>query len=355
MNDLARQMERLRGALRVDWNVDRQEEAERGLKRRRRRRAAARAAGVSVAIVAMALGSAILGRRILSTPPAPVARAPERVLRFDDGSIAELKDAASVARTTVAPGRTVVEIGRGGARFEVARNPERVFRVEAGAVAVEVIGTRFSVDRSGEEGDVAVAVERGRVRVLAPGRTLELSAGEAGSFNQAEPKLEPEIPAPSTIKTKRSAWKSLAQGGDYDRAFKALGGAGIKTVPDDVADLLLASDVARMSRHPAEALDPLRRIVAQHRSDPRSSLAAFSLGRVLLDELGRPGEAAETFADARRLAPAGPLAEDCLAREVEAWSRAGDTARTRDRASEYLERYPAGARARTVRLFGGLD
>jgi hypothetical protein len=72
-----------------------------------------------------------------------------------------------------------------------------------------------------------------------------------------------------------------------------------------------------------------------------------------LDELGRPGEAAAAFARAR--AAGGPLAEDALAREVEAASRAGDTTRSRELAREYQTLYPKGRRTKAVSKFGGLD
>jgi outer membrane protein assembly factor BamD (BamD/ComL family) len=48
------------------------------------------------------------------------------------------------------------------------------------------------------------------------------------------------------------------------------------------------------------------------------------------------------------------LAEDALARQVEATYRAGDTARARTLATEYLARYPKGRRVHAVQRFGGL-
>jgi len=110
-----------------------------------------------------------------------------------------------------------------------------------------------------------------------------------------------------------------------------------------------------LSHHPTEALAPLRRVVERHAKDPRAALAAFTLGRVLLDELGQPREGAGAFARARTLAPGGPLAEDALAREVEAMSRAGEVARARSLAVEYEATYPSGARLRAVRRHGGLE
>jgi transmembrane sensor len=145
----------------------------------------------------------------------------------------------------------------------------------------------------------------------------------------------------------------LAENGRYDEAHTALKKAGPNAVRDETADLLLAADAARLSGYPAAAVPYLERVVRRHSSDPRSSLASFTLGRVLLDELGRPREAADAFARAR--AAGGPLAEDALAREVEATSRAGDATRSRELARDYLARYPNGRRAKAVSRFGGLD
>lgn len=128
---------------------------------------------------------------------------------------------------------------------------------------------------------------------------------------------------------------------------------GPGTVRNDAADLMLAADVARMSKHSDQAVAPLRKLLANHPGDPRAALAAFTLGRVLLDELGRPREAAEAFARAHAMG--GAMAQDALAREVEAWSRAGDAATARARAEEYVRTYPGGRRERSVRKFGGLD
>jgi transmembrane sensor len=122
-----------------------------------------------------------------------------------------------------------------------------------------------------------------------------------------------------------------------------------------VQELLLAADAARLSGHPAQAEPFLRRVMERHASDPRASLAAFTLGGVLMNQLGRPREAEAAYARARALSLSDALAQDAVARQVEAAHRAGDTTRARKLALQYLDRYPNGRRVNAVRRFGGLQ
>jgi tetratricopeptide (TPR) repeat protein len=125
-------------------------------------------------------------------------------------------------------------------------------------------------------------------------------------------------------------------------------------VRDTVDDLLLAADAMRLSGQPAKALPYLDRVARVHSSDSRAALAAFTRGRVLLSQLGRPREAAEAFRRVQTLSPKSSLAEDALAREVESWYRVGEQRLARKRAEEYLAKHPRGRRADSVRRFGGL-
>jgi transmembrane sensor len=303
---------------------------------------------------------------------------PRHSVVFEDGSTADRLDETSAFQMKEASAhRTVIQISRGGGRFEVARNPERVFRVEAGDVAVEVLGTRFSVERLDEQ--VRVAVERGRVQVLSGLGRSELGAGETELFPlhpsldkppEPEPLIpvvavepqEPEAPravrAPPPTKPRaanRVSWRASAERGDYHQAWAQLHQPGAEAVRDLAEELLLAADVARLSNHSSEAVPLLEKMVKDHRKDPRAQLAAFTLGRVLLEELGRPHEAADAFSTARSLNPTGPMGNDALAREVEAWSRAGDREHARSRAEEYVRMYPQGAQLQMVRRLGGLQ
>jgi hypothetical protein len=144
------------------------------------------------------------------------------------------------------------------------------------------------------------------------------------------------------------SWRDLAARGDWSRAHARLRDSELRDEPDE---LLLAAEVARRSGHAAEALPPLKLILDQHARSARAAQAAMLYGRVLLDDLGRAREAAAAFSQVRQLPGHQGLDEDALAREAEAWWRAGDGGRAQMRAREYLRRYPDGAQLGSVRRY----
>ena len=124
--------------------------------------------------------------------------------------------------------------------------------------------------------------------------------------------------------------------------------------PDPAGALLTAADLARREGRAAAAVDALATLLRRHPRDPRAPSAAFTLGRLLLEEQNDPARAAAAFARVGELDPRSPLAEDALARQVQAWSRAGSKVRARALAERYLARYPGSARTAFVREHGGL-
>ena len=300
---------------------------------------------------------------VVPAPPGPVVPAAEiagsaaaGVLSLGDGSVVTPlgKDSRLLARQ-VSDTDVVVALAGGGARFDVPDRASRRFRAELGALAVETHGAAFRVQVSRRQ--VEVAAERGQVSARLGREAHVVAAGETRAFAIAEhddpaPVVHGEPPeAPSAAAS--VGWRDAAARGDYAAAWAAL--ATLHAPLDGMEDLLRAGDVARLSDHPGAAVAPLARAVKLHPDDPRAPLAAFTLGRVHLEDLGAPRDAALAFADARTLAPDGPLAEDALAREVEAWSRAGEAETARARALTYTERYPQGRRVHAVRRFGGLE
>jgi transmembrane sensor len=226
------------------------------------------------------------------------------------------------------------ELEAGAAHFEVVPKPTRVFRVNAGPATVEVVGTAFSVSRGHSHSEVSV--ERGRVIVSWNGGSRVLNKGETGTFPPTAEKLasEASASAPAARDT------ATARG----------------ETPSGAEALFASADKARKEGRPDQALGYLKAITDRHPGDPRAPLAAFTRGRVLLESLGRPREAAQAFAQARALSgKRSALSEDALAREVDAYAAAGESGLARDRAELYRRNYPKGLRLHQVIRSGGLQ
>lgn len=348
------------------------------LDERRRQR---RVIGASAAIgVSMVLGAIALTRQPEETAAPPLvakAESDERVIRFADGSVAVLLSEGTVLRVEESS-EALMEIAlqTGRARFDVAPNPRRLFRVVTEGLRVEVLGTSFTVS---DEETEQVTVHRGRVAVFARENRHELAAGMTFALegeravvapDPAEPEEEllddgegpateePAVrrtpkkkkPGPKKVRSERAAtWRHLAEKGLFAEAYEALEGQGGGGPIADLRGLLLAADVARLSGHPAEAAGYLETALREHRSEGQAVLAAFTLGRIYERELSKPERAAEAFAVARSLEPGGSLAEDALAHEIDCWSKAGQAQKAKARAQLYLELHPDGRRAARLR------
>lgn len=338
--ELARKLEAARGHMQVQWSDERAAASERGMVRKKRRRIAVRAGAVVLGVASIAVTAVLLTR----APTVPVMVSEAQVIISPLNAQTKLQGD---------------ELQAGKVHVKIAFRAPYPTRMRAGVVEVESFHGSFMMERAGA---VWVRVEEGEAVVRWPGGEAHLTAGGEGWYPPepaTPPVAQPEAevaaaPAKALSPKKPAAWKRLAEAGDFSGAYDELRRSKAP-VRDEPAELLLSADVSRLSHHPAEAVAPLQQVLARHASDPRAPLAAFTLGRVLLDELGRPAEAADAFAKARAIAPSGPLADDALAREVEARSRAGDTARARSLAEEYLKKLPNGPRARLVRHHGGLE
>lgn len=84
---------------------------------------------------------------------------------------------------------------QGEAYFEVQRDEQRPFVVDAGEVRVTVLGTAFEVSAYDTSAVVRVRVRSGRVRVNAGEQAVELEAGEHAVFHKQRHFLE-RSPAP---------------------------------------------------------------------------------------------------------------------------------------------------------------
>jgi transmembrane sensor len=283
-------------------------------------------------------GSVRSGASHASADP-PARRAPDVLALRDRSRVLPLEAGTQLSVEEDAPERVHLRLDRGRARFEVTRRPERSFSVRAGGVTVSVIGTTFGVEVVADR--VGVSVESGAVEVDWGVGQKRLAAGESGWF---PPLVTSAVREPEGAESSRSA--------PLESARPASSGLEAGT---SAQSLLAAVDAVRSRGQPGRAVELLRQILRDYPDDPRAPLAAFTLGRVLLNELGRPREAAAAFNRLRKMAPASQFVEDALAREVEAWERASEHERARALAAEYLERYPAGRHARRVKALVGLE
>jgi transmembrane sensor len=288
------------------------------------------------------------------------SRVERRVIELDDGSRIELGPEARLTLLENTGHSVVTLLGAGRALFDIVPGGPRRWSIEAGLATVEVVGTRFSVAR--DKSGIEVEVEHGVVLVRGERvneRVQRLGAGDRLRIDQepAAPESPPARPsAPGELAPLRpdraprfsneAAWRDMATRGDYDDAYKSLTPSGIaanaKTA--DLEGLLALADVARLSGHPAEAVEPLERVLSEHRRDPRAALAAFTLGRLFLDSLGDAARAAKAFEQAMGLELPRALIEDAHLRLIEARARAGDKRGAHDAWVAYVARFPNSAR-----------
>lgn len=286
------------------------------------------------------------------------------VMAMSDGSRVTLSGGARFEPLLSTATSFVAMLQNGRADFEVRPGGPRRWQIECGLATVEVVGTGFSCAR--EPGRLRVSVQHGAVLVrgdqvrdraqrLGAGQSLEIvdpllppppptAAPAARPGPTAAPEPEETPPAVVAPPPARVSWRELAQSGRQRDAFAALGPRGLmrETRQAGVSDLLLLADVARLSGHPREAVAPLERILDAYPRDPQSPLAAFALGRLDLDALDAPAQAARALDRALALGLPQSLREDARARLVEAHARSGDAAAARAAAAAYRREFPDG-------------
>jgi transmembrane sensor len=306
------------------------------------------------------------------------ARGTERVVELADRSRIRLAPGAHIEPLLSSGSRFELLLTRGTADFSVTPGGPRRWVIDAGLAHVEVVGTEFRVAR--ESAGVRVTVAHGIVLVRGPsvpGQVQRLTAGqalevtpqpvvtrvevdepsvaaadtEAGEAAVALPQIElSAVPArraapPRPRAPSEALWKTHVSEGRFAEAYAALGPERFKqeiAAAQSVESLLSLADAARLSGHPGDAVAPLERVLGDFSASSHAALAAFTLGRVQLDQLRAPDKAARAFERAILMHPPSAILADCHARLVEAYARAGDTAAAQRAAARYRTLFPAG-------------
>lgn len=178
------------------------------------RRALLAGGGAVIAASAAGVVSLALPREHYGTAVGEIRRVP-----LKDGSTAAI-NTHSVVEVAMSPEARIVKLARGEAWFQVAKNPERPFIVEAGRVRVRAIGTAFSVRRREDGADILVS--EGVVEtwaIGAEGHTVRVAAG-AKAFVAENAAINETAAGPSEI-DRELAWR----GGKIDLAGETLAAA----------------------------------------------------------------------------------------------------------------------------------
>lgn len=118
---------------------------------------------------------------------------------LEDGSDIALKPATKVFVSNDFGRKERVVALEGEARFAVAKNPNKPFRVEAGELTVEVLGTEFLVRAFPDSSSISVAVQEGLVAVMSKRDTLRLTAGETVRFDRGTGVIVPQTQKPDAF------------------------------------------------------------------------------------------------------------------------------------------------------------
>jgi transmembrane sensor len=290
-----------------------------------------------------------------------------RELTLADASKITLMPGARLTPLSSSPHHLDLLLEDGTAVFAVTPGGPRRWTIHAGLARVEVVGTVFRVERGVDA--LRVDVSRGIVIVRGasvPGEVQRLTAGEslrvtpsvrapgsepaqqeADVSAPAEPPSNPVVVSRQASPTpvRQADWRAEFAAGRFDAAYRALGKAGLRRSAEralEVNELLSLADVARLSGHPSDAVFPLRRVVDGFSDSQHAAVAAFTLGRVLFDQLHAHGDAASAFERAVALHPPHALLEDCHARLVQAYARVGDRASAERAAGRYRALFPNG-------------
>jgi transmembrane sensor len=328
-----------------------------GVQEKRARSRARREVRVVGKLGAIGFAAAVVAVLLLRGPSLFVPRAPGPLLVGDaapsalDGRRAsvELSDGSRIELTPNArldvvdnSSRAFVSVLHAGrATFDVQPGGPRRWTIEAGLASVEVVGTRFSVVRDTDS--VEVVVEHGIVLVRGervPDRIQRLTAGQHLRVTAPAAAVAP----PASAAGEGPAGPATTASTEANRALpapSASGGLGFD-------GLLKRADAERRAGNLKAAEGTLEAAVSAAPDRGRAALAAFTLGKLLLDGSGRPSDAARAFSRAVAFGPPAAIAEDALARLVEAEARAGHPDRARAAARQYAGSYPNGAKLYAV-------
>lgn len=300
-----------------------------------------------VAIVAIAAAVALFVQ--LRRPQGELAS----TVQFSDGSRSLLSAQAQVHVIEDTESHVHVRQRTGSVRYDIMPRPERAFVVSVEGVTITVLGTIFDVSVDGER--VEVSVERGRVRVETRGRTVELTAGEHASLRRDGSAFSDATETDATVDSPDAPQAEPVEKADVapaptasQRAPEAAASAAPEAQPT-AAEWLRRADSARAAGNLDAALSALHALIAAYPTDARATLALFTIGKVERQR-GNHARAAQAFEQC-----GAALNGDAIAEAASSWQAAGQGAAASAAAKRYLQTYPEGVHAASMRSLSGGD
>ena len=316
-------------------------------------------------------------------------------IRFSDGSEIALDREARAQVSNVTPLGARIVLTNGRAHTFFVPKPHARWQVAAGPYVVQVTGTIFDVQWSGDSEAFDVWLEKGSVRVSGPligdgiamtrgqhlltrmrDNKIQLDSQRADAAEPAPPTTEPpaaaepgpmpdevtgaadeqdaagapdHIAARVTHPVTRS-WSRRMARGDFEAVVAAAERRGMESVlaRGSRAELAALADAARYTRRSRLAG---RALNAERQRFPESAEgreASFFLGNLAEDGGDRAG-AVSWYGRYLREDAAGTYAAQALGRKMLIESRRASPSAAID-AEEYLHRFPAGSYADAARL-----
>jgi ferric-dicitrate binding protein FerR (iron transport regulator) len=274
------------------------------------------------------------------------------------GALIEARSDTSVEVQHGPDGAITLVVARGTVECDVEPRGNRPpFKVVAGDVLVEVVGTRFTVARTPAP---RVDVARGKVRVTAPGGQWLVEAGEAwpdpsrtASASVPLPAHEPEVAAESEVAPDVVAAPAPAVTREPARTAPShkKAAAATRARDNEKASAVTERERARESYKIAiglEATDP-DKAAALYRAIATDGKGMESVALVSLAELQlrrkQPAAALATLDEYGKRFPSAANAEDAAWFRYEALRTMGKRDEARGAAADYLRKFPNGTYA----------
>ena len=158
--------------------------------------------------IAASLTAAIFGVRRFSSPRFSTDVGEVAQKSLPDGSVVAL-DTASAITEQYEPAQRNVQLDRGQAFFDVAKDARRPFVVAAGPIRVKAVGTAFIVNRSDSGAEIVVTEGIVAVwNVAAPSSSIKLAAGQSAKMDNGKPAPVAVQAMTTTQIYQKAAWRT---------------------------------------------------------------------------------------------------------------------------------------------------